>query len=173
MWCSSNLLHRFPHGDGPSVTLLLSPRHLICATFNCPFPSHVTLNGLSLRLMSCFSLSFCLPLQLFLTLSSAAVLSVKEKTAIVEELGRASCCVNRESKQSPSPATAHIYTTLSRKRVIRAEWTKWNLRQTTTRLTQVLSDWGRRPQLGVYKYCSHGFESDVCLFLKHSSGSMG
>lgn len=48
-------------------------------------------------------------------------------------------------------------------------WTKCNLRETTTEpLTQVLSDWGRRPQLWVWKCCSQGFEFSVC-FLKNNS----
>lgn len=112
MWCSSNLLYRFPvlmaHRD-----LFLSSQQLICTTFHCPPPLHVTLNVLSPWLISCF-LSLSLSLQLFLTLSSAAVLSLKEKTAIIEELVRAPYCLKQETNQSPSPATAHIYTTLNK-----------------------------------------------------------
>lgn len=66
--------------------------------FKCPFSSTNFV----------FSLSFSLPLQLFLTLSSAAVLSLKEKTAIIEELVRAPYCLKQETNQFPSPATVHI-----------------------------------------------------------------
>lgn len=94
--------------------LFLFSLQLICATFHCPLPLLVTLDVLSLWLISCFLSLSLFPLQLFLTLSSAAVLSLKEKTAIIEELVRAPYCLKQETNQSPSPATAHIYTTLNK-----------------------------------------------------------
>lgn len=65
----------------------LSSASIICSTSHCPLPSPcLTLNVLFLWLIPCF-LSLSLPLQLFLILSSAAALNLKEKTAIIEELG--------------------------------------------------------------------------------------
>lgn len=113
MWCSSNLLYRFPHGDGPSGPApAFSEVTLYCLPLSVPLACHCQWPFSLANFM--FSLSFSLPLQLFLTLSSAAVLSLKEKTAIVEELVRAPYCLKQETNQSPSPTTAHIYTTLNK-----------------------------------------------------------
>ena len=66
------------------------PTSLTLSYFECPFS------------LANFMFSFSFPLQLFLILSSAAALSLKEKTTIIEELGFP-YCLKPETNQFPLP----------------------------------------------------------------------
>lgn len=71
-----------------NLCYLTLPTFLTLSYFECPFS------------LANFMFSFSFPLQLFLILSSAAALSLKEKTTIIEELGFP-YCLKPETNQFP------------------------------------------------------------------------
>ncbi|CAI9181008.1 unnamed protein product [Rangifer tarandus platyrhynchus] len=71
-----------------NLCYLTLPTSLTLSYFECPFS------------LANFMFSFSFPLQLFLILSSAAALSLKEKTTIIEELGFP-YCLKSETNQFP------------------------------------------------------------------------
>lgn len=88
------MAHQWPHFSPVfsmyNLCYLTLPTSLTLSYFECPFS------------LANFMFSFSFPLQLFLILSSAAALSLKEKTTIIEELGFP-YCVKPETNQFPLP----------------------------------------------------------------------
>lgn len=88
------MAHQWPHFSPVfsmyNLCYLTLPSSLTLSYFECPFS------------LANFMFSFSFPLQLFLILSSAAALSLKEKTPIIEELGFP-YCVKPETNQFPLP----------------------------------------------------------------------
>lgn len=80
-----------------NLCYLTLPTFLTLSYFECPFS------------LANFMFSFSFPLQLFLILSSAAALSLKEKTTIIEELGFP-YCLKPETNQFPLvPNCVHMH----------------------------------------------------------------
>ena len=86
------MAHQWPHFSPVfsmyNLCYLTLPTSLTLSYFECPFS------------LANFMFSFSFPLQLFLILSSAAALSLKEKTTIIEELGFP-YCLKSETNQFP------------------------------------------------------------------------